>query len=243
MKKLKLGKTGLIVSRYCIGTDYKGDVFPRKGGLLLKKAFDLGINFWDTADNYGTHSHLKQALKYVPRENVVISTKISSTTRKQAIKDFANCLKEINTDYIDIILLHGIDSISEFKSLSAVLNYLHEAKQQGLIKAVGLSTHTISLAKYLTKEPKIEVILAPINIRGSNINDGTQSQMNAQLKKLYKAGKGIMAMKSLGGLRKTKFKDPKKAIKYVIDLPFIHSLAIGTRDLRQLNFNYKLFKQ
>jgi len=243
MKKLTLGKTGLTVSRYCIGTDYKGDVYPRKGGLLLKKAYELGINFWDSADNYGTHCHLKQALKYVPREKIVISTKISSTTRKQAIKDLQKCLEEINTDYIDIILLHGIDSVSEFKNLSTALNYLHEAKQQGLVKAVGLSTHSIEMAKHLLTEPKIEVVLTTVNIKGSNVQDGTQPQMNAQLEKLYKAGKGIIAMKVLGGGSRTTFENPKKAIKYVVDLPLIHSICVGTRDLKQLNFNYKSFNK
>ncbi|MBW2978170.1 aldo/keto reductase [Candidatus Woesearchaeota archaeon] len=243
MKKVKLGKTGLTVSRYCIGTDYKGDIFPRKGGLLLKKAFNLGINFWDTADMYGTHCHIKEALKYVPREKAIIATKIRSTTAKQAEKDLKRCLKEINTKYADIVYLHGIDSVPEFKKLKVVLNYLIKAKQQGLIKAIGLSTHSVELTKHLLKEPKIEVILAPVNFIGNKVKDGTQAQMNALLRKLHKAGRGVVAIKVMGGGKKTPFKDPKKAVKYVLGLPFIHSLCIGTRNLKQLKFNYNLFKQ
>ena len=73
---------------------------------LLNTAYDEGINFWDSADQYGTHPHLKEALKYVPREKVTILTKTHATTEDEMKKDLDRFREEIGTDYLDIVLLH-----------------------------------------------------------------------------------------------------------------------------------------
>jgi 1-deoxyxylulose-5-phosphate synthase len=113
--KIKLGKTGIQVSRMAIGTGTNGygkssDQSRALGikGLadLLQAGTDLGVVFWDTADQYGTHPHLKEALKHVPREKVVILTKTHATSEQEMKDDLDRFRSELGTDYIDIMLLH-----------------------------------------------------------------------------------------------------------------------------------------
>ena len=67
-----------------------------------------GINFWETADQYGSHPHVGEALKKVEREEVVILTKTNSKTYKDVKKDLDRFRIELGTDYLDIILLHAV---------------------------------------------------------------------------------------------------------------------------------------
>ena len=83
----------------------------RKLGLkgladLMQAAYDQGITFWDCADQYGTHPHVKEALKRVPREKVAILTKTHASTEKEARADLDRFRRELDTDYLDILLLH-----------------------------------------------------------------------------------------------------------------------------------------
>jgi len=99
-----LGKTGIKVSRLAMGTGTHG--FNRRSnqtddlgikGLadLLYAAYEQGINFWDSADQYGTHPHMKEALKHVPREKVVILSKTRATTAEEMKEDLNRFQKEI----------------------------------------------------------------------------------------------------------------------------------------------------
>ena len=91
--RVKLGSTGIEVSRMAMGTGTNGigeaSNQTRKLGIkglrdLLHAAYDEGITFWDTADQYGSHPHVKEALKYVDRENVAILTKTNANTAEEA---------------------------------------------------------------------------------------------------------------------------------------------------------------
>jgi len=118
--QVELGKTGIKVSLIGLGTGMRGWMrqsnHTRMGHpafeRLVKHAYERGINFFDTADLYGTHTFLRDALKGIPREKFVIQTKIwfmpqglpeVVTDAKAAVDRFR---KELDTDYIDIVLLH-----------------------------------------------------------------------------------------------------------------------------------------
>ncbi len=110
-----LGKTGIKVSRLAMGTGTNGynhhsnqteQLGVRGLSDLLHAANEQGINFWDSADQYGTHPHLKQALKGIPREKVVVLTKTHATSADEMRDDLDRFRKEIGTDYLDIVLLH-----------------------------------------------------------------------------------------------------------------------------------------
>src|SRR5947207_268883 len=73
---------------------------------LLKAGYDQGVTFWDSADQYGSHPHLKEALKTVPRDKVTIMTKTHASTEKEMRDDLDRFRKELGVDVIDILLLH-----------------------------------------------------------------------------------------------------------------------------------------
>ncbi len=72
---------------------------------LLLYSFDCGINLWDTAFQYNTYPHIKEALKQVNRKDVVLATKLTTANEKETIRDFNITLKDLNIDYVDVCLL------------------------------------------------------------------------------------------------------------------------------------------
>ena len=107
--QVELGRTGLIVSTLCFGTGYlSGSVTP--GARLLARAYDLGVTFWDTSDDYGTHPHVAKALKEVGRDRIVVATKTYASTAAAARRAVAKALRELRVETLDIFLLHAVDS-------------------------------------------------------------------------------------------------------------------------------------
>src|SRR5215467_9553578 len=115
--RVKLGPMKVELSRLAMGTGTNGSGGSsnqtKKLGLsgladLFHAAYDNGITFWDSADQYGTHPHVKEALRHVPREKVVILSKTHASTEKEMRADLDRFRRELGTDYIDILLLHGM---------------------------------------------------------------------------------------------------------------------------------------
>jgi len=237
MKKVRLGKhwTRTTVSELCYGTGalsrYKDD-----HGLLIK-AFKLGVNFWDTADCYGTENMVGKAAQKVGRENVIIQTKTDAYTKAEAKKTTNESLKELQTSYIDILLLHHIHTYEEWEKRQPAWNYLQELKDKGIVKYIGFSSH--SSPEAVSKAPKeVDIILA--SIHENYIDNGTKQEMLTALEKQYKKGKGIIAMKILGAGKDVK--SYKERIKEVRRYKFIHTCNIGMKTSSNLTRNVKLFQ-
>lgn len=174
MERIKLGRTGIEVSKLGIGTGTahpSGDcaqalMDKKELARLLIFAFERGINFWDTAFQYGTYSHIKEALKHVKRSDVVISTKLITSNKKDTVRDFASSLNELNVDYLDVCLLHGVRTEQELKRSFNALNTLLEFKREGKVRAVGVSSHGLSALKAVLKIPEIDLVWTRINFAG-----------------------------------------------------------------------------
>lgn len=104
-----LGLTGLRVSTLCFGTGYLGGS-AAAGARLLTRAYDLGVTFWDTSDDYGTHPHVARALREVGRDRVVVATKTYASTEGGARRSVTKALRELGVEAVDIFLLHAVDS-------------------------------------------------------------------------------------------------------------------------------------
>ena len=173
--KIRLGDTGIEVSRMAMGTGTNGyggsSNQTRQLGIkglsdLLRAAFDQGINFWDSADQYGSHAHLKAALKYIPREKVVILTKSHASTYDGMKADLERFKKEIGTDYLDIVLLHGITNPTWNIDLKGAMDALEDARKDGLVRAHGISCHSLGALQTAADEPWVQVDLARFNPGG-----------------------------------------------------------------------------
>ena len=237
MRKAELGKTGLFVSKLSFGADTGFDA--DRGGRLLKRAFELGVNLWDTSDDYGTHPAVREGLRGLEREQVVIATKTHARTRQAARQSLDLALEELETDYVDIYHLHAVDTVEDLNSRMGAVEMLVDAKREGKIKAIGLSTHSVEGMQAAGVMDEIDVILVVINKTGVRIaGSGTREQMLAAIKTAYENGKGIYAMKTLG--RDKLLDDVQGALTYVLTLPHVHSAAVGMKSIEELEMNVRV---
>src|SRR5271166_5686943 len=123
---------------------------------LYRACYDNGITFWDSADQYGTHPHLREALKTVPRDKVTILSKTHASTEKEMRADLDRFRRELGTDYIDILLLHCMldgDWPERKKGAMAVIS---EAREKGIVRTHGTSCHTLEALKTSARTPWVQ---------------------------------------------------------------------------------------
>jgi predicted aldo/keto reductase-like oxidoreductase len=235
-----LGKTGIKVSRLAIGTGTSGFNYRSNqsvglgiNGLadLLQVAYEQGINFWDSADQYGTHPHLKEALKRVPREKVVILTKTKATTTEEMKSDLDRFRKEIGTDYIDILLLHLMRD-SEWPTVKqGAMEVLSRAREDGIVRSHGVSCHTLGALESAANSDWVQVDLARINPFGAAM-DADVPIVEKVLQKMHDDGKGIVGMKIFGGGRLVNKVD--ECLRYVLNLDFVDAFTIGQENQKEM---------
>jgi aryl-alcohol dehydrogenase-like predicted oxidoreductase len=237
--RIKLGTTGVEVSRMAMGTGTNGggknSNQTRQLGIkgladLLRAAYDEGVTFWDSADGYGSHPHLKEALKAVPREKVVILTKTGAKTANDMKSDLERYKQEIGTDYIDIILLHAVTNPNWRLDLKGPMEILSEAKEKGTVRMVGISCHSLSALESATEEPWIQLDLARWNPGGFHM-DADVSVVEKTLKKMKANGKSIMGMKVLGQGDLIEKKD--ECLQFQLGTEFIDCFTIGCESYDQ----------
>lgn len=190
---------GIGLSQVCFGTEHINCAAPQFGGAILAEAArQYGVNFWDTDNSYGSITQVAAALKIVRREEVVICSKSYAASAKEAEADLARSLEELGTDYIDIFLLHEVPAGS-LERLMPGLEALTKAKQKGIIRAVGLSTHSASIVSQGADIPEIEIVCAPFNRQGTRIEEGALDSMRVALDRAHnQKGKGVYVIKTLG---------------------------------------------
>jgi aryl-alcohol dehydrogenase-like predicted oxidoreductase len=205
--RIKLGPMGVEVSRLAMGTGTNGvggsSNQTKKLGLngmanLFRAAYDNGIFFWDTADQYGTHPHAKEALKTVPREKVTILSKTHASTEKEMRADLDRFRRELGTDYIDILLLHCMLEANWPERKKGAMAVLSEAREKGLVRTHGTSCHTMEALKTSAATDWVQVDLARINPAGVVMDDKDPAKVLAVLKEMKAKGKGVIGMKILG---------------------------------------------
>jgi aryl-alcohol dehydrogenase-like predicted oxidoreductase len=238
MEYVLLGKSKLKVSRICFGTLTMGPLQKRlsieKGVSLALKAIEMGINFFDTAEQYQTYSYLKEIIKKSPRP-IVVASKSYAYTYEDMVKSIEKARKEMDRDYIDIFLMHEQESILTMKGHSKAWEAIQDYKAKGIIKASGISTHHISGVRDAKSLDGLEIIHPLINYKGIGIVDGNLEEMLIEIKKAKKQGIGIYSMKPLGGGNLIDNYD--KALKYIFSIKEIDSVAIGMQNILELEAN------
>ena len=245
MDRIKLGSTNIEVSRLCFGsltmTPFQANLTEKEGAYLIEYAYDKGINFIDTAEIYENYNYIKAGLKNIKREDYVIATKTYAYTEEMARDSLDLALKELGTDYIDLFLLHEQESIHTVKGHFEAIEYFLKAKEQGKIRAIGLSTHRIAGVQAAIECKEIEIVHPIVNKLGIGIQDGNIEEMLVKLKELYKMGKGIYAMKPLGGGHL--INQAESAFNFVKSIPYIHSIAIGLQSTDEIDGNVYLMEK
>lgn len=227
-----LGNTGIKTSRLAMGTGTVGFAHQSRQtalglkGLseLLLNGYDQGLRFFDTADSYGSHEHVAEALKHVPRDKVTVLTKSDNRDPKGIRSDLDRIRRELGTDYIDVFLMHCMTEGDWTDRYRGVMDVLAEAKAKGIIRSHGCSCHTIEALRAAAKSPWVEVDLVRINPIGSHM-DASPDAIITLVREMRRAGKGIVGMKILGqgDLRQR----PDDALKYALSLGVLDVFTIG----------------
>jgi aryl-alcohol dehydrogenase-like predicted oxidoreductase len=245
LEKVILGDSKIEVSRLCFGsltmTPFQANLTIKEGAYLIKYAYEKGINFLDTAEIYENYAYIKEAFKEIKRENYIIATKTYAYTQEMAKESLEKALKELETDYIDIFMLHEQESVHTIRGHYDAIEYFLKAKEQGKIRAIGISTHRVAGAKGIKDYPELEIIHPIVNKNGIGIHDGTIEDMLSELSNLKFIGKGIYAMKPLGGGHL--IKDAENAFNFVKEIPFIDSIAIGMQSTDEIDANIELLEK
>jgi aryl-alcohol dehydrogenase-like predicted oxidoreductase len=227
-----LGKTGIRTSRLAMGTGTIGfGHHSRQTALgikslseLLLNGYDHGLRFLDSADSYGSHPHVAEALKHVPRDKVTVLTKTWARDPASARADLDRFRRELGIDYIDICLMHCLTEGDWTQQYRGVMDVLSEAKQKGIVRAHGCSCHSIEALRAAARSPWVEVDLVRINPIGSHM-DADPDTVVGVLKEMRGAGKGIVGMKILGEGDLRHRQD--EAIRYALSLNLLDAFTIG----------------
>lgn len=256
VEQVTLGKTGIKASFVGIGTGMRGWMrqsnHTRMGReafiALIRHAYDSGITFFDTADLYGTHPFLRDALKGIPREKIVIQSKIwfrpmglpeQVTDAKRAIDRFR---QELGTDYIDSVLLHCTTDATWADDLRPMLDALEEAREKKVIRAHGTSCHSLPALKTSQASPWVQVQLARINHRGTAM-DGKPEEIAALLREMRRAGKGVIGMKIFGEGRFLTPQEREESLRFVIAQRCVDNFIIGFEKPEQIDETLGMLKR
>lgn len=230
-----LGKTGIKTSRLAMGTGTVGSGHHShqtnlgvKGlSELLLNGHDQGLRFFDSADSYGSHPHVAEALKHVPRDKVTVLSKTWARDPETARADLDRFRKELGTDYLDICLMHCLTEADWTDRYRGVMDVLSEAKEKGIIRAHGCSCHSIEALRAAAKSSWVEVDLVRINPIGSHM-DADPDAVISVMREMRAAGKGLIGMKILGQGDLRDRQD--EAIKYALSLGLLDAFTIGAEN-------------
>jgi len=235
-----LGKSGIQSSRLAMGTGTVGVGHHSHqtdlgiGGLskLLLNGYDNGLRFFDSADSYGSHPHVAEALKRVDRSKVTVLSKSWAREPNEMRAELDRFRRELGTEYIDVLLMHCLIEGDWTTRYRPVMDVLEEAKHKEIIRAHGCSCHSIEALRAAAKSPWVEVDLCRINPIGAHM-DADPDTVVSVLKEMKAAGKGIIGMKILGqGALRTR---QDEALKFALGLNLLDAFTIGAESIAEQN--------
>ncbi|MGE5187958.1 MAG: aldo/keto reductase, partial [Betaproteobacteria bacterium] len=199
MQKRRLGRTNLLVSQVGFGGTWIAELSSEEASAVVRYAYNLGINYFDTAPLDGdSEEKIGNALQEV-RSNCVIATKSASRTKKESLQEVQASLKRLKTDHKDIIQLHGIyneETLTKAMSENGSLQTCKEAQREGIVDFVGITGHKPRVLAKAVQSGEFETVLVPLNI--------VTRQALEELMPIAKAHDvGVVAMKPLSAKTST----------------------------------------
>jgi 1-deoxyxylulose-5-phosphate synthase len=238
--RVKLGPMKVELSRLAMGTGTNGSGGSsnqtKKLGVagladLFRAGYDQGVTFWDTADQYGTHPHAKEALRKTPREKITLLTKTHASTEAEMRADLDRFRRELGTDYLDIVLLHCMIDGNWNEKKKGAMAVLSEAREKGIIRTHGVSCHTLEALKTAAATDWVQVDLARFNPAGIAM-DASPDVVRPVLQEMKAKGKGIIGMKVLGAGRLRDKTD--ECLQHELAQDFIDCFTIGAESRAEL---------
>jgi len=246
-----LGRTGIRISLIGYGTGMRGGMrasnMTRMGkerfDALLKYAFEKGIRYYDCADLYGTHPYVADAFKSLPREKFAIGSKIwtrpggiPEPERPDAATVVDRFRKELDTDYIDLVCIHCMTDAQWTDQQKRTMDGLADLKAKKIIRAHGVSVHSLAALKTCVDSPWVDSVHVRINAFGDAMDDKDPAVVADVVRRLHAAGKGVIGMKLVGEGRYRN--DPEKrdkSIQFVLGLDSVDSMIVGFEKTEEID--------
>jgi predicted aldo/keto reductase-like oxidoreductase len=264
-----LGRTNIQVSIVGFGgmhiypSSYLPEMSYLDGVKVVRRAYELGINYFDTARGYGngeSEERIGAALEDV-RDQCVLATKTGSRTRKESMDDIKESLHRLRTDRLDIIQLHGIDdmeTIEKAMGSGGVLESCKEARTKGLVDYIGITGHRPNVLAEAIKTNEFDTVLVPISVL-------TRQALEILIPVAKDLDVGVVVMKALafkisnimtwayaeplglfpdetylkGFLGKDRNTRVRNALRWVLAQD-ISTIALGQRSVEQVEFAAKI---
>lgn len=249
-ERVALGKTKLKFSRVVLGTGMRGGnresnhtrLGKQKFEALIRETHDRGVNTFDLADLYGTHPYVIPALQGIRRDKFDVITKIwfrpggiPEPERPNADVVVERFLREVKTDYLDLVLLHCVVSPKWPEELRKQMDILSKLKDKGLIRAHGVSCHSLEALEACITEPWVDSVHTRINPYGMSM-DGPPEKVVPVLQKIHAAGKGVVGMKIIGeGKLRNDPERRQASIKYALTLGCVDVLNVGCESVAEVD--------
>ena len=248
--QVTLGKTGLKLSRLGIGTGSVGGSIQRALGgegfnRLLRYAYDQGITYIDTAQNYRTHMMVGEAIKGLPREKLFIQSKMPGVPEKP-LEVLDQYRKELGVDYIDSLLCHCAVTKDWEQERKRLMDAFEEAKGKKIIRAHGVSCHSLPALTKAAQLDWVDVHLVRVNPQGAHMDTPAEtwdaasgeshvSPVLEQLSVMRKNRHGIIGMKIIGNGDFTNAEDREKSIRFAMQPGLVDAVVIGFKSTAEID--------
>jgi 1-deoxyxylulose-5-phosphate synthase len=238
-----LGKTGIRVSRLAQGTGFNGhdhsSAHTRQGkqafDRLLRHSLERGINFIDMADLYGSQPFVRDVIKDLPRDKLVLLRKLwprkdswvtPSGGAKQELDRFC---RELGVEHLDICLIHCVTNDKWATEYKRIRDDLSDLKRRGVIRAAGVSCHDLGALRVAAEHPWVDVIFARVNHKcGKQYScDGSVEEVSRVLKAARRKGKAVVGMKIFGAGMLIKPEEKDASLKYVFTAGLVDAITVG----------------
>jgi len=248
--QVALGKTGLKLSRLGFGAGSIGGSIQRNLGAdgfnrLVRYAYDQGITYIDTADNYKTHTMIRDAIKGLPRENLYIQSKMPGVPEKP-LEVLDRFREELGVDYIDSLLTHCAVTANWEEERKRVMDALEEAKDKQIIRAHGVSCHSLPALTKAAQLNWVDVNLVRVNPQGAHVDTpaekwDAQSDVShvppvlEQMKVMRENGHGVIGMKIIGDGDFTNADDRERSIRFAMQPGLVDAVVIGFKSNAEID--------
>ncbi len=253
LQKVRLGNSGIETTLLGIGTGVhatnRSSFLTRqdmgKSIDVIEHAYDRGIRNFDLADTYGTHPIMAEALKKMNRDELTLTSKIwvrdggiPEKERPDADKVVDHFRKELNTDYIDLVQIHCMVDENWTETQKRQMDILENLKAKGIIRAHGVSVHSLNAMKDAVKSPWVDIIHVRINPYGIAMDKPEPEEVVDVIHQLHESGKGIIGMKLVGnGKLRDDSEKIDNALRFVLGLGSVDMMIVGFETTGQID-NY-----
>jgi predicted aldo/keto reductase-like oxidoreductase len=247
---VKLGKSNVKVTRLAFGTGTFSGRQQRELGQpeftrLVRYAYDHGIRFFETAESYhGMPEMLAIALQGLPRDSYRLMTKYSTPATGDPAPKIDQFRKQLNTEYIDILLLHCLRPPTWAADYESLQDGFSLAQQKKIIVAHGASIHGLPALRTVPGNQWLEIAMIRMNHKGTKMDTaemrdgnalGDVDEVVAHTRQVHAQGMGVISMKLVGEGTFTQAEDRDASMKFAMNLGCVDSVTIGFKNTAEVD--------